>query len=142
MSNMFGGCTNLTSFSGDLSALTSGSNMFQNCTNLTSFNSDLSSLTDGNSMFQSCTNLTSFNGDLSSLTDGIEMFLNCKLDAFSVENILTTIPTYTDGSSHKITMGVQKGEAVNKFNEITGSTGDRGTYNYKGWTITLSSIQV
>lgn len=116
--------------------------MFSGCTNLTSFGSDLSALTNGNSMFYGCSKMTSFSSDLPSLTEGNSMFSGCKLDVVSVEKILTTIPTYIDGSSHTLTMSVQKGEAVNKFNEITGSTGDSGTYNYKGWTINLSSVEV
>ena len=131
---------------GGIGKITNASQMFGGCTNLTSFSSDLSSLTGGLNMFSGCTNLTSFNSDLSSLTDGNNMFYYCKLDAASVEKILSTIPTYTDGSSHTLTMRIQKGEAVNKFNEITGSSyrGGSGTYNYnyKGWTISLSSVQV
>ena len=54
--------------------LTNGNGMFIMCSNLTSFSSDLSSLTDGNGMFVMCSNLTSFSSDLSSLTDGLVMF--------------------------------------------------------------------
>ena len=88
---MFGYCSQLESFSSDLSSLTSGNWMFQNCTNLKSFNSDLSSLTYGYDMF--ChTNISSFASDLSSLTSGGSMFFGCKLDAHSVANIIHFIP--------------------------------------------------
>ena len=49
--SMFDGCSQLTSFSSDLSSLTYSSGMFYNCNNLTSFKGNLSSLTNGNSMF-------------------------------------------------------------------------------------------
>ena len=136
-SNMFSYCSNLTSFNGDLSSLTNGNSMFSYCSNLTSFSSDLSSLTDGSNMFSYCSNLTSFNGDLSSLTNGNSMFDYCKLDATSVERILNTIPEYTDGSSHRLTMTIQSGEAASKFGEITGTTPNYAirNVNFKGWTI-------
>jgi hypothetical protein len=41
--------------------------MFANCTNLTSFTSNLSSLVIGPMMFNRCSKLTSFNADLPSL---------------------------------------------------------------------------
>ena len=90
--SMFEDCSKLTSFSSDLSSLTRGNDMFYNCTNLTTFISDLSSLTNGTSMFYNCTNLTSFNGDLSSLTNGGGMFHNCSnLTSFSSDlSSLTT----------------------------------------------------
>ena len=80
---------------GDLSSMTSGSNMFYGCSNLTSFNSDLSSMTTGSYMFGSCTNLSSFNSDLSSMTTGSNMFNGCKLNLESVQNIANTINDLT-----------------------------------------------
>lgn len=103
--NMFLACTNLRSFTGDLSGLTDGSTMFKSCSNLTSFNGDLSSLTSGYQMFGSCSNLTSFNGDLTSLTDGAHMFSGCKLDTESVECIADTINTVTGSKSIYIGIG-------------------------------------
>ena len=139
--------TNLTSFNSDLSSLTDGTNMFWYCEKLESFNSDLSSLTDGTNMFFGCYKLTSFDSDLSSLTDGIDMFTCCKLDADSVEKILTTIPTHTDGQTHELAICVLDADAVSKFNEITGNTNDIPEINrpcesgllvnYKGWTLSV-----
>lgn len=122
---------------GNIGKFTNGFNMFNGCTNLTSFDADLSNLTRGSQMFESCYNLTSFKSDLSSLTSGHNMFYQCKLDAASVERILTTIPEYTDGSSYLLTMGIQSGEAAAKFGEITGTipTPYGATVNFKGWTI-------
>ena len=74
---MFYDCSNLTTFTSDLSSLTYGYCMFQYCSNLTTFTSDLSSLTNGNSMFYNCYNLTTFTSDLSSLIDGGRMFYGC-----------------------------------------------------------------
>ena len=75
--SMFANCSNLTSFTGDLSALTTCNEMFSNCTSLTSFKGDLSSLTNGQSMFNGCSKLTTFTSDLSSLTNGYWMFYRC-----------------------------------------------------------------
>ena len=77
--NMFASCSNLTSFSSNLSSLKKGLKMFKDCINLTTFSSDLSSLTDGDSMFSGCDRLTSFNSDLSSLTKGYSMFSGCDI---------------------------------------------------------------
>ena len=74
---MFSSCSNLKPFNSDLSSLTNGGEMFSSCSNLTTFTSDLSSLTDGNMMFDHCTNLTTFTSDLDSLTDGYCMFHQC-----------------------------------------------------------------
>ena len=83
--------------------------MFSGCTNLTSFNGDLSSLTNGTNMFSGCTNLTSFNGDLSSLTNGSGMFSGCKLDKDSVIRIITCLrESNTCSSSQQLTIGVDK----------------------------------
>ncbi len=75
--SMFLVCDNLTTFNSDLSSLTNGKQMFQDCSNLTAFTSDLISLTNGFYMFSGCDNLTTFNSDLSSLTDGYCMFEDC-----------------------------------------------------------------
>lgn len=95
-----------------------GMGLFFSCTNLTSFSSDLSSLTNGSLMFFGCTNLTSFNSNLSSLTNGISMFTNCKLDTASVQNIADTINTYNGTININIgntTPNEQESEAFNKM---------------------------
>ena len=70
--SMFYSCSNLTSFSSDLSSLTDGRFMFYG-SGLESFSSDLSSLTNGRQMFE-CSKLTSFSSDLSSIEYGAYMF--------------------------------------------------------------------
>ena len=89
--NMFFYCTNLESFSSDLSNLTNGYGMFYNC-KLESFNSDLSSLTNGTGMFSN-SNLTSFNSELSNLTDGSWMFWQC----FQLESFPSDLSNLTNG---------------------------------------------
>ena len=135
---MFRTCPNLTTFTtSDLNSLTDGGSMFRDCTNLTTFTYDLNSLTNGKWMFRGCSKLTSFTSDLSSLTDGTLMFENCKLDAASIERILTTIPTYTSGS-YSLYLGIQSA-AASKFAEITGTTPTttEQSVSYKGWTISV-----
>ena len=125
--NMFYMCENLTSFSSDLSSLTSGGGMFYCCKNLTSFNidlprltgaygmfqecgaltsfsSELPRLTNAENMFYNCVNLTSFSSDLSSLMYAESMFDLCRLDAQSVANIITFLPT--NESQETITIGI------------------------------------
>lgn len=155
---LFNACTTLTSFAADLSSLTNGTTMFKDCQNLINFKSNLSSVTTILFMFQFCYALTTFEADLSSLVDGGSMFIRCdsltsfkstlpklstgdlmfgssKLDASSVERILTSIPTYTSGS-HPLSLGIQSA-AASKFAEITGTTPTttEQTVSYKGWTI-------
>ena len=97
--------------------------------------------TNGNSMFSGCSNITSFSSDLSSLTIGDRMFNGCKLNTSSVERILTTIPEYSDGSSHTLSMTVQSGAAAAKFGEITGTipTSSQKNVIFKGWTISVNT---
>ena len=150
---MFSGCTSLNSFDNDLSSLTDAIGMFQLCTNLTSFTSNLSSLTNGQVMFHWCQNLTNFVADLSSLIQGDWMFSNCKLNGTSVEKILTTIPTYEDGSQHILDMTMDESgcervceicnlfyfqhEDAKKIPQYTSNTTFQATY--KGWTLRLST---
>lgn len=90
--SMFNSCSNLTIFTSDLSSLTFGFAMFFR-TNLTTFTSDLPNLTEGYGMFYG-TNLTTFTSDLSSLTQGAEMFCECtNLTSFS-----SALPSLTNGA--------------------------------------------
>lgn len=73
--------------------------------------------------------------------DGFSADSGCKLNAESVECILESIPTYTDGS-HSLGLGIHV-DAVETFNEITGAQlpATKGStlnnVSYKGWTITV-----
>jgi hypothetical protein len=104
---------------------------------LTTFNGDISSLEDGYCAFQYCSNLTSFNCELPNLKEGASMFYKCKLDADSVERILTSIPERTN--SPQLTIGIKR-SAVAKLREITGGGVPSTSYstlykNYKGWRL-------
>ena len=114
---MFYGCSNLNTFNSDssgspvnLSSLEIGFDMFALCSNLNTFNSDLSSLTDGTNMFLNCSSLTTFTSDLSSLEIGNDMFTNCKLDAKSVANIITFLPTNETRGNILIGIGITNDE--------------------------------
>jgi hypothetical protein len=65
------------------------------------------------------------------------MFDGCNLDSASIENIFSSIPTYTTGS-HVLDVVVQQSGA-NKIQEITGVTPSQTwqTTNYKGWEISF-----
>jgi hypothetical protein len=127
-------------------------------TNIDSFSGNLDSLSDGRYMFSYCENLTSFSSALPNLSNGYEMFTNCKLDADSVEKILTSIPTFTSSQSldentgstkspwddlfeeyngGNLYLGIQESAAA-KFTELTGLTPNATefqTVSFKGWTI-------
>ena len=101
---------------------------------LTTFNGNLSSLRDGYYAFNN-TNLTSFNCELPELTEGSMLFCKCKLDADSVERILTSIPGRTNSPS--LGIGIKR-SAVAKLQEITGGHNNPNSYTtkyvtYKGW---------
>ena len=68
------------------------------------------------------------------LTNGYSMFRGCKLDAPSVERILTSIPT--NPSNSDLTLEIQS-SAASKFAEITGitPTTTTQTVSYKRWSI-------
>ena len=150
---MFSSCTSLNSFDNDLGSLTDAIGMFQVCTSLASFTSNLSSLKDGQVMFHWCNNLTNFDADLGSLIQGDWMFSNCKLNGTSVKKILTTIPTYDDGSQHILDMTMDESgcervceicnlfyfqhEDAKKIPQYTSNTTFQATY--KGWTLRLST---
>ena len=120
--------------------VTSGISMFSGCTNLTSFNGDLPSLTTANSMFSGCTNLTSFNGDLSSLTSGDRMFgsasSNCSaLNLESVQNIAETI---NDLASKGLTGTIHIGmsNTLKSDDETAPINVALAAIRAKGWTVT------
>jgi hypothetical protein len=142
---MFYKCSKLTTFTSDLSSLDEGYQMFYECKNLTTFDQDLSSLTSGRWMFYKCSNLTTFTSDLSNLWSGEYMFDGCKLDAASVEKILTTLPKHAATVSHHLSMTIQSGAAATKFGQITGTTPTSTSsvsIKYKGWTIKVNIINV
>lgn len=134
---MFQFSRNLTSFSGDLSALQDaasmfievplisintklssleiGNHMFLNSTKLEKFDIELPRLSDGTSMFNSCTSLTSFTSALPSLTNGTNMFNGCKLDARSLMYIAETLPTHATGGNITIGLGVNSEDEMEEF---------------------------
>lgn len=153
-SNMFRDCRGIKAFIGDLSNLEYGvlmflscpiesfittnlyklkdaDHMFSTCRSLKRFSYDLPSMTIGQRMFYNCVELTTFSGDLSRLKNGHEMFYSCKLDKNSALNVFATIPSYTDGVSYLLTVGIhidhQNDEEV--LAAIESATA-------KGWTVT------
>ena len=170
LSSTFQGCTSLRSFEGNLDNITSGNNgfwhtalesfdiplpsmttphwMFSGADKLKSFSSYMPLVTNAQAMFSACASLTSFmskikrdEDEFSSLSNGTDMFLRCKLDAASVENVLTQIQPFEDGSSHILTLGISA-EAVPTLNELTGNTLPLSSTNtdisYKGWTLKVA----
>jgi hypothetical protein len=145
--SMFTSCSNLSIFAADdngtiinLESLEIGDEMFGECSKISSFSSDLSSLTSGNYMFVNCSNLTSFTSNLKSLTSGTYMFGGCKLDASSIKNIIDTINTVETGG---ITFGMgcnNNNTDANLFAQEVGysdMTSLLAALQNKGWTVTV-----
>jgi len=128
---MFNGCFNLTSFSSDLSNLTSAESMFYNCGNLTSFTSDLSNLTIGQNMFGCCSQLTSFTSDLSSLTDGSSMFWGCN----ALTSFTSDLSSLTNGGS----MFYNCGNLTTFSSDLSSLT--NGYYMFNGCKLDTASVQ-
>lgn len=128
--NMFYMCSSLASFTSELPNLTDGSNMFDGCKAFTSWTVELPNLTNGYYMFSTCPKLSSFNSVLSALNTAAGMFHGCKLNNESLQNIVTTIKSWSSGT-HKITIGVNS-------NLVTQAQQDEADtiLTGKGWTVT------
>ena len=155
-SHMFCVSKNLPSFSGNLDNLEDGAAMFEQTkiktwstplpklklaggsyfggmyayTPIEEWNTELPELTEGWNMFNN-SSLIHFDAQLPKLTIGNNMFNNCILDKTSISNIANSLQTFTDGSSHNLTLGIFVGykhdpDIVSYLNDITA----------KGWTLT------
>ena len=117
--------------------------MFPYCTNLNSFSSDLSSLTNGYMMFYNCKNLKTFNSDLSSLTHGYMMFYECYLNTVSVQNIADTIKDVNslenEGECSDIYKYIHIGIGNSKPNEQEEAAFN--TIASKGWTVYVNGSE-
>ena len=116
----------------NLVSLENGSSMFQGSW-IKSFTSPLPKLKNGNNMFTcgSVRNFQTFNSELPSLESGTNMFHNAKLDKDSVIRILTSIPSFTNGS-HALTIGIHNDYYYDK--NIPSHIIEAEN---KGWTLTL-----
>lgn len=101
--SMFSKCQ-IEKFNTNLPSIISTTQMFAGCSKLTTFASDLSSLTNGEQMFSGCKVLASFTSSLSSLENGSSMFSSCKLNPRSVMHIVETLPQRESNTA--ITIGI------------------------------------
>ena len=112
--------------------------MFSFCTNLESFSSDLSSLTNGEWMFLGCSKLTSFDSDLSSLTNGHNMFSGCELDAASLKRIAISL-SKTNIPNTVMTINLGMDYVDNGNGTVTptdaGIRRDLNLITHKGWIL-------
>ena len=151
----------ISSFSSDLRSLCSAQGMFKGCSNLTSFNSKLFMLGNvekfADGIYEFYLNMIGYTGEgepptkeemmaeMGNFAFAEEMFIGCKLDAPSVENILTTIPAYDDGIYRELGMTIQSGEAAAKFGEITGiipASTEEVEVPFKGWNVKVNLFSV
>ena len=148
---MFKGCSNLETFTPDLSSLITGSSMFEGCEKLVTFTSDLSSLRDGGGqsatlgMFGGCSKLTNFISDLSSLQFGRGMFAGCSLSTESLIHIAETIQDVhhlTDNTQYegyyvykKIHIGIANETPTDEENELLTEI------HNKGWEVFVNGSE-
>lgn len=110
-------------------------------------------LTEAQNMFARCWNLRHFYPNMETiswpkLTNASGMFSGCRLDKKSVLKICNALPTYTDGSSHPITIGchvdLQYDPDVNAafkkidINYVPNVELSETITNGKGWTLTVN----
>ena len=158
----FSDCQYLSYFFSDLRSLCCGEDMFAGCSNLSSFDTKLFSLGDveklGDIMYDFIlyiypvpegeelpTKEEALEGMVESFTFGGGMFTGCRLDAPSVENILTSIPEWNDGIYRELGMTIQSGEAAAKFGEITGiipASTEEVEVPFKGWNVKVNLFSV
>lgn len=131
-------------FKCNMPELTDGYHMFYSTPSLEIFEGDLSKLVDARGMFKDSTILTSFKtNSLSNLKQADDMFKNCQLDLDSIKNILENyLPTFTDGSTHNIHLGVQNSEEIKYYitdilKIIPSNITKRA--QYKGWTVYITT---
>lgn len=83
-------------------------------------------------MFYDCTSLREFNVDMPpALTAAYHTFHGCKLNKASVQRIVDTIPTYTDGKARGITIGIDSTQITQAEQDAFNTT-----IVGKGWTTT------
>lgn len=157
----FTDCQYLSLFFSDLRSLCCGAGMFAGCSNLTSFDAKLYSLGDVEKFVDTIYDFYLYvmpvpegeepptkedmMQDLGDITFGGDMFTGCKLDAPSVENILTSIPEWNDEIYRELGMTIQSGEAAAKFGEITGiipASTEVVEVPFKGWNIKVNLFSV
>jgi hypothetical protein len=137
----------LKTISGNFDSVRNASGGFKG-SGINAYNIPLPSLESADSMFLDCSNLETFTAKIkrddesySKLTNGKNMFSGCKLNAESVENVLSQLQPFEDNSTHIMTMTIQAA-AVPKFNEITGNSLELTTaiqqIPFKGWTIEVN----
>jgi hypothetical protein len=154
-SHMFCLSKNLQSFSGNLDNLEDGAAMFEQTkiktwntplpklklgggswfggmyayTLIEEWNTSLPELVEGWNMFNN-SSIKRFNAHLPKLKIGNNMFNSCILDKTSIFNISDSLQTFTDGSSHNLTLGIFIGykhdpDIISYLNNIES----------KGWTL-------
>lgn len=96
------------------------------------FAGNLDSVTSAFNFAIGCVCLSSFECSVPSLEDATGMFSDCILDKSSVLRVCDSIPIYTDGSTHNLTLGIH---VDYQFDEDVLAAINRAVQ--KGWTIEL-----
>lgn len=104
---------------------------FEYNTNLVSFKGTATAMTTGTQTFQNNKKMSRFDCDLPALSTASAMFNGCVLDAYSVKKIATGIKTWTSGS-HPITIGIAK-----PLQNDPDVLADIAAIRAKGWTVTV-----
>lgn len=119
-----------------------GAQMFES-TPMVKFQQELDSLENGDKMFYE-TALASFESSLPSLKSGSMMFQHCNLDGKSVENILTSIPSVSNGAKLDMDVTANGCEAAAAIIGISVGTtipsDSPKAFSYKGWNVSLRCV--
>lgn len=105
--------------------------MLARCPKLTRFKGNLNGATHAGNFAIGDKKFSSFECGVPALVDGAGMFSNCILDKDSVLRVCGSLPTYTDGTEHLLTLGIHVDHTADKDvrTAIDSATA-------KGWTIT------
>ena len=122
--------TGVVRFNTPTPKLTNGYRMFLG-SKIEEFVGDLGKCTTLGGAF-SDTPLSVFSSNLDSLSNASSGFANTRLPAGQISKILDSLPTWTDGGSHKITFTGSPGAA-----ELTQDSPSVAAAVAKGWTVEL-----
>lgn len=120
-------------FCGKMPKLTYARTFLANCPIEVFESDDLRSLGTADAMFTYVRTLREFKADLPALKSGQEMCIDCKLDKISTLRILESIPSWNDGTTHRLDLGLDS--ALQEDADIAVA---KTTAINKGWTITIT----
>ena len=111
--------------------ITSALSSFPYMKNIEKIELNTSKVTDATGLYHSSLPLTDFPLEYPALSTAPRMLINCQITGYQAITILNSIPTWTDGKTHEITLGIHidyqnDAEVLAAIDNATA----------KGWTVT------